>query len=148
MNIRKDHDGSPPKFAPSKKEACLWGEFCSMARVEVGNRGISFLANIFVLLESKKCCIGFNTWTASVLMNSERLHVNSSRWKTQMVSSGRAVAAPTRSASSQPNSSVHSGRGAKHNSQGYFFFKRQRSPSDANARPLLLSHSCVCQTVA
>lgn len=37
MTLRKVHDGGPKRFEPSKKKACFHVEFCSLARLKVGN---------------------------------------------------------------------------------------------------------------
>lgn len=62
-------------------------------------------------------------------MNSEYLHVNSSRWKTQMALLwGRGSSPdPNQLYPSQINS-VHSGGWDKRSSQVYVLFKCQRSP--------------------
>lgn len=82
-------------------------------------------------------------------MNREYLHVNSSRWKTQMALLWDRGPAPTPvSPTTLINSSVHFGGRTRAAPGCNFFSSVGDPPSDPNTHPFLLLHSCVCKIAA
>lgn len=85
-------------------------------------------------------------------MNREYLHVNSSRWKTQVALLwGRGSSPPPPSSQPHPltvqSSSPWQGTGWT-KLPGVIFFKCQRSRMILTPHPFLLLHSCVCKIAA
>lgn len=83
-------------------------------------------------------------------MNREYLHVNSSRWKTQVALLwGRGSSPPTPSAPSPHSSILQSMAGdGLDKAPRCCFFQVSKIPNDPNTHPVLLLHSCGCKIAA